>query len=376
MRKIFRTLLLMLILFISWPFIEKQIAKTEYYPILQNMKMEIQSLTENPHVSAAIDTISTTIDELTGKINSFPKNKDGNESNQVNQQDLAVPTDQVFSIYNIILGESKEEVEKQLGAPQRSSMNEYGTNWFTYHDHYRNFIMVSYDSNNTVDGLFTNQDLISSAKGIKLGTPKEMVYQQLGEPLNEIRKGLVYYKFENNRDYDVFRIDNSYITIFYDKHKNNTVTAIQIINKDLEQNKKDFYSEGSQQLKEGFEYQLFDLTNADRVKHNLSVLEWDGHVKETARKHSNDMAEENYFSHTNLEGQSPFDRMSEDDIFFTVAGENLATGQFSSIFAHEGLMNSLGHRENILRPEYELLGVGVAFNDESQPYYTENFLRK
>ncbi|MBS4189711.1 CAP domain-containing protein [Bacillus sp. FJAT-49705] len=366
----------MLILFISWPFIEKQIAKTEYYPILQNMKMEIQSLTENPHVSAAIDTISTTIDELTGKINSFPKNKDGNESNQVNQQDLAVPTDQVFSIYNIILGESKEEVEKQLGAPQRSSMNEYGTNWFTYHDHYRNFIMVSYDSNNTVDGLFTNQDLISSAKGIKLGTPKEMVYQQLGEPLNEIRKGLVYYKFENNRDYDVFRIDNSYITIFYDKHKNNTVTAIQIINKDLEQNKKDFYSEGSQQLKEGFEYQLFDLTNADRVKHNLSVLEWDGHVKETARKHSNDMAEENYFSHTNLEGQSPFDRMSEDDIFFTVAGENLATGQFSSIFAHEGLMNSLGHRENILRPEYELLGVGVAFNDESQPYYTENFLRK
>jgi uncharacterized protein YkwD len=56
-----------------------------------------------------------------------------------------------------------------------------------------------------------------------------------------------------------------------------------------------------------------------------------------------------------------------------LAGENLAYGQFSSIFAHEGLMNSLGHRENILRKDYEYLGVGVAFNDESQPYYTENF---
>ncbi|MFK4997104.1 CAP domain-containing protein [Bacillus sp. N9] len=36
-------------------------------------------------------------------------------------------------------------------------------------------------------------------------------------------------------------------------------------------------------------------------------------------------------------------------------------------------MNSLGHRENILKPDYTFLGVGVAFNDESQPYYTENF---
>ena len=39
-------------------------------------------------------------------------------------------------------------------------------------------------------------------------------------------------------------------------------------------------------------------------------------------------------------------------------------------------MNSLGHRENILKPDYKFLGVGVAFNAESQPYYTENFFSK
>ncbi|MEH7309085.1 CAP domain-containing protein [Neobacillus drentensis] len=77
-----------------------------------------------------------------------------------------------------------------------------------------------------------------------------------------------------------------------------------------------------------------------------------------------------------MKGQSPFDRMKADDISFHLAGENLAYGQFSSIFAHEGLMNSLGHRENILRAGYEYLGVGVAFNNESQPYYTENFFAK
>ncbi|MDA6131258.1 CAP domain-containing protein, partial [Escherichia coli] len=69
-------------------------------------------------------------------------------------------------------------------------------------------------------------------------------------------------------------------------------------------------------------------------------------------------------------------RMQADEVSFMVAGENLASGQFSSIFAHEGLMNSLGHRKNILRADYEFLGVGVAFNSKSQPYYTENFYAK
>ncbi|MGA9227337.1 MAG: CAP domain-containing protein, partial [Mesobacillus sp.] len=137
-----------------------------------------------------------------------------------------------------------------------------------------------------------------------------------------------------------------------------------------------FYTEATAPLKEGFEYQLFDLTNAARVKNGLGVLTWDDPVKETARKHSLDMAENNYFSHTNLEGESPFDRMAEDNITFAVAGENLAYGQFSSIFAHEGLMNSLGHRENILKPDYELLGVGVAFGPKFEPYFTENFYTK
>jgi uncharacterized protein YkwD len=85
------------------------------------------------------------------------------------------------------------------------------------------------------------------------------------------------------------------------------------------------------------------------------------------------MAVNNYFDHTNLQGESPFDRIKEDGIQYTLAGENLAYGQFSSIFAHEGLMNSLGHRKNIIKSGFEYLGVGVAFNEEAQPYYTQNY---
>ena len=88
------------------------------------------------------------------------------------------------------------------------------------------------------------------------------------------------------------------------------------------------------------------------------------------------MADNDYFSHENKQGKSPFDRMKDDGVSFRGAGENLAYGQSSSIFAHEGLMNSEGHRENILLDTYSHLGTGVSFNEKLQPYYTENFLLK
>ncbi|MBH4731343.1 CAP domain-containing protein, partial [Staphylococcus aureus] len=80
-----------------------------------------------------------------------------------------------------------------------------------------------------------------------------------------------------------------------------------------------------------------------------------------------------YFDHTNLKGQSPFDRLKKDGITFNSAGENLAYGQVSSIYAHQGLMNSIGHRKNILNDTFKILGVGVDFNDEKQPFWTENY---
>ena len=36
-------------------------------------------------------------------------------------------------------------------------------------------------------------------------------------------------------------------------------------------------------------------------------------------------------------------------------------------------MNSLGHRKNILNDAFNTLGVGVDFNDEKQPFWTENY---
>ncbi|MGF6949365.1 uncharacterized protein YkwD [Neobacillus sp. B4I6] len=367
-----------LLFYFSLPVIDKQMGKNDIEKKIDSVQSEM-NIKDSSTVLETLNSFYVKVQQLVGQLGfqagELPLTKQQPQP-QKEKVELNIPTNQVFSVNNIELGNLKEDIDHNLGKANRSSLNEYGTNWYAYHENYHDFFMVMYDENNKAAGLYTNQDLIASTKGIKLGSSKIDVRAKLGEPITNIQKGMTVYQLQENSDYDVFLLEGTYVTIFYDKHENNTVTAIQLISKDFEQKKTGFYTKANSALKEGFEYQLFDLTNAARVNHQLTVLTWDEHVRGTARKHSTDMAVHQYFDHTNLKGQSPFDRMKEDDISFHMAGENLAYGQFSSIFAHEGLMNSLGHRENILREGYEFLGVGVAFNDESQPYYTENFFAK
>ena len=371
MFRILRLAALLLLLYISWPFITKQLDNSTIHGDFVSSLKESLEIPET--FSILYDDIQQMLAQLGFQLEEQPLTQEKPKEDKHDKVKLIPPAEQMFSIHNIELGNTKADIEHNLGIAKRVSLNEYGANWHAYHENYQDFFMVMYDENGQAAGLYTNQDLLSSTNGIKIGSAKEDVRTILGEPITKFQKGMVIYQLQTDNDNDLFLLDDTYVTIFYDKHENNTVTGIQIISKSLEDNKKDFYTEATPVLKEGFEYQMFDLTNAARVNHQLPILTWDDHVRETARKHSADMAENNYFDHTNLAGQSPFDRMKEDDILFQLAGENLAYGQLSSIFAHEGLMNSLGHRENILQGGYEYLGVGVAFNEKSQPYYTQNY---
>ncbi|MGM0844866.1 MAG: CAP-associated domain-containing protein [Bacillota bacterium] len=382
MRKLLLLVIIIVVAFNTKPFWEDYlnssfmndtIAKFDSFkekPEVQNALTEI-----NDRIGSILYGMEESLEDVKKEVQEPAESSEAVEVSkpELKKPELTKPENQMFSIHNLEIGDTRNTVEDMLGTPVRSSINEYGVEWHAYHQDYQNFLMASFDENDQVSALYTNQDLIASDSGIALNSTKEEVQETLGEPITRLRKGLVYYQLQDDGEYEIYQRNSSYITVFYDKHENDTVTALQIIDEDLEQGKKDIYSAESEGLKEGFEYQLFDLTNATRVNHDLPVLTWNENVRITARDHSLDMADNNYFNHTNLEGQSPFDRMQEDDIVFTVAGENLAYGQFSSIFAHEGLMNSMGHRKNIVKEEYEYLGVGVAFNEESQPYYTENF---
>ncbi|QBQ07188.1 serine protease [Sporosarcina pasteurii] len=303
-------------------------------------------------------------------------NVQDHEVNNVEKPTLKEPKTSQISIHNLEIGNAEETVTATLGEPLQVSHNEYGTNWSTYHQDYHNFVMISYDNERKINAIYTNDDLISSDAGVQYGTSKAVVRERYGEPLTEIRKGLNIYILQDSEGFDLFKVGDLYAYFFYDLHQDDKVTAIQLVSSSLEHTKNGIYAPGNETLRKGFEIQLFDLTNAARVRHGLPALKWEENAAQTALLHSIDMAEHNYFSHENLEGLSPFDRMRSDGITFRAAGENLAYGQSSSIFAHEGLMNSKGHRENILQDIYSHLGIGVAFNEQEQPYYTENFLLK
>jgi uncharacterized protein YkwD len=106
------------------------------------------------------------------------------------------------------------------------------------------------------------------------------------------------------------------------------------------------------------ERKMLELVNRERAKHGLRPLKADPEMTRVARAHSRDMFARGYFAHDNPDGKDPFDRMREAQVRFYAAGENLALAQTLEI-AHNNLMNSPGHRANILKPEFGRLGIGI-----------------
>lgn len=106
------------------------------------------------------------------------------------------------------------------------------------------------------------------------------------------------------------------------------------------------------------EQTMLNLVNNERQRNGLKPLVVRTELRVLARDYAREMFEKGYFSHTDPEGRSPFDRMKERGITFSSAGENLALSPNVSI-AHEGLMNSPGHRANILSSDFGHVGIGV-----------------
>jgi len=109
------------------------------------------------------------------------------------------------------------------------------------------------------------------------------------------------------------------------------------------------------------EAEMFKLVNEERRKRGISELSLRSEVIPVARAHATDMWERRYFGHVSPDGKDVGDRLNEAAISYSVAGENLALAPTVQT-AHNGLMNSEGHRKNILDPEFKKLGVGVIDN--------------
>ncbi|MGH4051930.1 MAG: CAP domain-containing protein [Clostridium sp.] len=124
------------------------------------------------------------------------------------------------------------------------------------------------------------------------------------------------------------------------------------------------------------EKEVVTLVNQERSKQGLAPLKENVKLSNVARTKSEDMAKNNYFSHTSPTYGSPFDMMKQFGITYTAAGENIAMGQPTAASVMNGWMNSPGHRANILSKNFTEIGVGLAKNTNGSIYWTQQFIGK
>jgi uncharacterized YkwD family protein len=109
--------------------------------------------------------------------------------------------------------------------------------------------------------------------------------------------------------------------------------------------------------------QVVTLVNQQRAKAGLKPLAVDKALAAMALDKAKDMYNNHYFDHTSPTYGSPFDMMTSYGIRYTYAGENIAMGQKTPQEVMNAWMNSPGHKQNILSPNYMKIGVGY-YNGE------------
>lgn len=114
-------------------------------------------------------------------------------------------------------------------------------------------------------------------------------------------------------------------------------------------------------IDESSEAAMFRLVNEERRSQGVRELKWRLDLVLPARDHATNMWGQEYFGHISPDGEDVGDRLQGKEIEYTLAGENLALAPTVET-AHKGLMNSKGHRDNILDEDYGQIGIGVIDN--------------
>lgn len=120
-----------------------------------------------------------------------------------------------------------------------------------------------------------------------------------------------------------------------------------------------------------YEQQVTHLVNKIRAENGLKALKHNWELSRVARYKSQDMKDNNYFSHTSPTYGSPFNMMKSFGISYRTAGENIAKGYRTPEAVVNGWMNSSGHRANILNASYTEIGVGYVADCN---YWTQMFI--
>ncbi len=297
----------------------------------------------------------------------------------VQPTDRAEPTPGVAAVRLddrfVCLGDDLQTVLSRFGEAVDVLPSEYGFSWYIFHENYQNYIQIGMAEDRVV-GIYTNAPHFE-VLGITPGMTRDDVRLLAGDLVFYIEKADGRYQTMSEdtpvNEGDLFFAENAYIHVFYDMFKNDSVTSVNIIARETEIGFSRLYGEASPQLAESFARQSYYVANALRVREGVKAFVWSDALCVPAKGHAVDMAKNNYFSHDGIDGRRVKERIEDAGISFRRCGENLAMGAQNALIMHELLMNSEGHRKNLLT-DFQYMGVGVSFREDNAPFLVQNFM--
>lgn len=114
--------------------------------------------------------------------------------------------------------------------------------------------------------------------------------------------------------------------------------------------------------------EILRLTNIERNRVDVESLTLNSLLNQSALLKTNDMFENQYFAHVSPQGIDPWHWFNQVGYHYTYAGENLAIGFQTTEGMHQAWMNSAGHRDNILSPNFKEMGIAIVFGQFEGEY--------
>lgn len=302
---------------------------------------------------------------------------------EVNSEQLDAPVEGIATL----IGKDSSHLVKLLGKPDRIDPTDFGYEWWIYNKDLLEYIQVGV-TNKKIVTLYAIGPNVNIAP-FKIGQPVDEIYSSVPiEPNISLEYDGSSYRFELTEDdmnsRPLVQMGDFYAQIHIDKF-DGTLSSVRFMNAEtliklqpyelvylgelLEVNPAEVGDE--REISAGSARQIFDITNIMRARYNLNPLGWDEIVADVARAHSIDMFESDDFSHTSQKYGELEDRLEAGEVFYQVAGENIAANYADAPAVMEGWLNSKGHRETLLNGEFTHIGVGV-YNR----HYTQNFIQK
>lgn len=239
----------------------------------------------------------------------------------------------------IFFGDDSSTLKKIWGEPDRIHKNAYGQERYVYLNDYKNLFIVSFENDHIVE-IYTNSKNFEY-KGIQGNQNRFQVIniKYLDRRLNRIEL--------RNNDLDAF--------ILLDDKDNINGLLLRSL-----KYKKEYDKKFGTDFKQDMPIELLDLINSARVQNKRSPLVWNQEVAKIAENHCFDMKKNNYLGYNDKDGKTPFERMSEGDINYTMAAETIAKIEGDSIDVYHNWISNIGTKSNLLSNAFTDCGIGIA----------------